>query len=53
MVFPLAKLAYMGIRQVAKPMAARIKARAKVSPFLRNRILLPPAQCKQTLNVIQ
>ena len=44
MPFPLAKLAYMAIRQISKPLAVYIKKKAKTTPFLRNYILLPPAQ---------
>ncbi|XP_005991649.1 optic atrophy 3 protein homolog [Latimeria chalumnae] len=42
--FPLAKLLYLGIRQLGKPIANRIKAGAKSSEFFKTYICLPPAQ---------
>ncbi|XP_068106229.1 optic atrophy 3 protein [Hyperolius riggenbachi] len=42
--FPIAKLLYLGVRQVSKPLANRIKAGARRSEFFRNYICLPPAQ---------
>ncbi|XP_073417312.1 optic atrophy 3 protein [Dendrobates tinctorius] len=42
--FPIAKLLYLGIRQISKPLANRIKAGARRSEFFRNYICLPPAQ---------
>ncbi|XP_060114157.1 optic atrophy 3 protein [Heteronotia binoei] len=42
--FPLAKLMYLGVRQLSKPLAARIKAGARASPFFRQYICGPPAQ---------
>ncbi|GAU89643.1 hypothetical protein RvY_02172-1 [Ramazzottius varieornatus] len=42
--FPLAKLLYLAVRQVSKPIAAGIKTRAKASPFFRTYICMPPAQ---------
>ncbi|OWA51899.1 putative OPA3-like protein [Hypsibius exemplaris] len=42
--FPLAKLAYLAVRQISKPIAAGIKNRAKASPFFRTYICMPPAQ---------
>ncbi|KAG9465869.1 optic atrophy 3 protein [Eleutherodactylus coqui] len=42
--FPIAKLLYMGIRQISKPLANRIKAGARRSEFFRTYICLPPAQ---------
>ncbi|ELU17213.1 hypothetical protein CAPTEDRAFT_210501 [Capitella teleta] len=44
MPFPLAKLGYLAVKQISKPLARSIKEKAKTSPFLRNYILLPPAQ---------
>ena len=44
MPFPVAKLFYMAIKQISKPIAKAIKNKATKSPFLRNFILLPPAQ---------
>ena len=40
------KLGYLAVKQVSKPLANLIKLKAKTTPFLRNRLLLPPAQCK-------
>lgn len=42
--FPIAKLLYLGIRQVSKPLANRIKAGARRSEFFRTYVCLPPAQ---------
>ncbi|XP_018620406.1 optic atrophy 3 protein homolog [Scleropages formosus] len=42
--FPIAKLLYLGVRQMSKPVANRIKAGARRSEFFRNYICLPPAQ---------
>ncbi|XP_030331003.1 optic atrophy 3 protein [Strigops habroptila] len=42
--FPLAKLLTLGARQLSRPLAARIKAGARASPFFRTCICLPPAQ---------
>lgn len=42
--FPLAKLLYLAVKQVSKPIAAGIKTRAKTSPFFRNYVCMPPAQ---------
>ncbi|KAM5132357.1 LOW QUALITY PROTEIN: optic atrophy 3 protein [Mantella aurantiaca] len=42
--FPIAKLLYLGIRQISKPIANRIKAGAQRSEFFRTYICLPPAQ---------
>ncbi|XP_034024478.1 optic atrophy 3 protein homolog [Thalassophryne amazonica] len=42
--FPIAKLLYLGVRQISKPVANRIKAAARRSVFFRNYICLPPAQ---------
>nr|XP_006627592.1 PREDICTED: optic atrophy 3 protein [Lepisosteus oculatus] len=41
--FPIAKLLYLGIRQMSKPVANRIKAGARRSEFFKNYICLPPA----------
>ncbi|KAF7699299.1 optic atrophy 3 protein homolog [Silurus meridionalis] len=41
--FPIAKLLYLGIRQLSKPVANRIKAGARRSEFFKNYICLPPA----------
>lgn len=42
--FPMAKLLYLGIRQVSKPLANRIKEGARRSEFFKTYICLPPAQ---------
>lgn len=42
--FPIAKLAALAFRQLSKPLANRIKSRAKTSPFFRTYICMPPAQ---------
>lgn len=42
--FPIAKLLYLGIRQMSKPVANRIKAGARRSDFFKTYICLPPAQ---------
>ncbi|GAB5581907.1 optic atrophy 3 protein isoform X1 [Prionailurus iriomotensis] len=40
----MAKLLYLGIRQVSKPLANRIKEAARRSEFFKTYICLPPAQ---------
>uniref|UniRef100_A0A671EIE3 Outer mitochondrial membrane lipid metabolism regulator OPA3 n=1 Tax=Rhinolophus ferrumequinum TaxID=59479 RepID=A0A671EIE3_RHIFE len=42
--FPMAKLLYLGIRQISKPLANRIKEAARRSEFFKTYICLPPAQ---------
>ncbi|CAH2314733.1 optic atrophy 3 [Pelobates cultripes] len=42
--FPIAKLLYLGVRQLSKPLANRIKAGARRSEFFRTYVCLPPAQ---------
>lgn len=42
--FPIAKLLYLGIRQLSKPLANRIKAGARRSEFFKTYVCLPPAQ---------
>ncbi|XP_053478634.1 optic atrophy 3 protein homolog [Ictalurus furcatus] len=42
--FPMAKLLYLGVRQLSKPVANRIKAGARRSEFFKSYICLPPAQ---------
>lgn len=44
--FPIAKLGALLIKQVSKPLAKFIQDRSKQSPFFRNYICMPPAQCK-------
>ncbi|XP_005810609.1 optic atrophy 3 protein [Xiphophorus maculatus] len=42
--FPIAKLLYLGVRQMSKPVANRIKAGARRSEFFKTYVCLPPAQ---------
>ncbi|XP_067412654.1 optic atrophy 3 protein [Emydura macquarii macquarii] len=42
--FPIAKLLYLGVRQLSRPLAARLKAGARASPFFRTYVCGPPAQ---------
>jgi len=42
--FPVAKLGFLLIKQVSKPLAKSVAARAKVSPFFKNWICIPVAQ---------
>jgi len=42
--FPLAKLGFLLIRQVSKPIAKNIAERAKTSPFFKNWVCIPVAQ---------
>ena len=42
--FPLAKLGFLLIKQVSKPIAKSIAQRAKNSPFFKNWICIPVAQ---------
>ncbi|XP_041919821.1 optic atrophy 3 protein homolog [Alosa sapidissima] len=42
--FPIAKLFYLGVRQMSKPVANRIKAGARRSDFFKTYICSPPAQ---------
>jgi len=49
MPFPLIKLGYLAVKHISKPLANTIKQKAKTTPFLRNRILLPAAQRKCVL----
>lgn len=42
--FPMAKLLYLGIRQISKPLANRIKEGARRSEFFKTYVCLPPAQ---------
>lgn len=43
--FPVMKLGVLAVRQIAKPIADIIKARAKTHPYFRNYVCMPPAQC--------
>lgn len=47
--FPIAKLLYLGVRQMSKPVANRLKATARRSEFFKNYVCLPPAQRKYRL----
>uniref|UniRef100_A0A3Q2Q0L8 Outer mitochondrial membrane lipid metabolism regulator OPA3 n=1 Tax=Fundulus heteroclitus TaxID=8078 RepID=A0A3Q2Q0L8_FUNHE len=42
--FPIAKLLYLGVRQMSKPVANRIKAGARRSNFFKTYCCMPPAQ---------
>lgn len=42
--FPIAKLAYLGIKQISKPIASQLKNAAKSSRLFREYACLPPAQ---------
>ena len=46
MPFPVVKLFYLAVRQLSKPLAAGLKHRAKVSPFFRNKLIIPLGQGK-------
>ncbi|EDV23782.1 uncharacterized protein TRIADDRAFT_7238, partial [Trichoplax adhaerens] len=48
---PLAKLFYLGIKQISKPLVYRIKTAAKGSPFFRKYICIPPAQAHHWLEL--
>ncbi|XP_069981555.1 optic atrophy 3 protein homolog isoform X3 [Penaeus vannamei] len=43
-IFPLAKLAFLFVKQVARPLASSIKRRAVRSALFREKICLPPAR---------
>lgn len=49
--FPIAKLAYLLVRQIGKPFAVRIKERARHSLFFRTYICMPPAQLYHWIEV--
>lgn len=42
---PVAKLAALVVKQLAKPLANLAKEKAKESYFFRTYICMPPAQC--------
>ncbi|XP_039449804.1 putative OPA3-like protein CG13603 isoform X2 [Culex pipiens pallens] len=42
--FPAAKLGVLAMKQISKPIASLLKARAKNSPFFRKYVCMPPAQ---------
>lgn len=42
--FPAAKLGVLAMKQISKPVANLLKARAKNSPFFRKYVCMPPAQ---------
>lgn len=44
---PLGKLIYMGMRQLSKPIATRLKLYTKEHKTLRNVFIIPPAQGKR------
>ena len=42
--FPLAKLGFLVVKQISKPIAKNIAERAKTSPFFKNWVCIPVAQ---------
>lgn len=44
--FPAVKLGILAFKQLSKPIANHLKERAKTSPFFREKICMPPAQCE-------
>ena len=46
--FPLGKILYLVVRQVSKPISARLQIVAKQTPFVRTYIIMPPAQGKSS-----
>ena len=44
--FPAVKLGTLLIRQISKPLANFVKARAIKSSFFRHYVCMPPAQCE-------
>ncbi|ESO85426.1 hypothetical protein LOTGIDRAFT_210779 [Lottia gigantea] len=51
MVFPLVKLAYLGVKQGSKYIANGLKRRAKTSLFFRNYLCMPTAQLYHSFEV--
>lgn len=47
--FPAAKLGVLLLKQISKPIANALKAKAKDSPFFRDYVCMPPAQCKSRI----
>lgn len=43
--FPAAKLGVLLLKQISKPIANGLKAKAKDSEFFRQYVCMPPAQC--------
>ena len=52
MVFPLGKLFYLALKQVARPISKQLQSTAKNSQFTKNRILMPMGQCKSVIDVL-
>lgn len=48
--FPAAKLGVLLLKQISKPIANAMKAKAKDSPFFRQYICMPPAQSESIGN---
>lgn len=48
--FPAAKLGVLLLKQISKPIANYMKNQAKKSPFFRQYICMPPAQCNNSTN---
>jgi hypothetical protein len=49
--FPIVKLGVLAVRQISKPLANAIKARAKQSPFFSTYVCMPPAQLYHWIEV--
>lgn len=49
--FPIMKLAALAVRQISKPLANKLKSRAKNSHFFRTYICMPPAQMYHWMEV--
>lgn len=49
--FPIVKLAALALRQISKPIANKLKTRAKTSHFFRTYICMPPAQMYHWMEV--
>ena len=48
--FPFIKLFSLAVRQVSKPLARALERRAEVSPFFRNKMIIPLGQGKEFSN---
>lgn len=44
-IFPISKLVFLFVKQVAKPLSTRIARKAKKSIFFRENICIPCASC--------
>lgn len=50
--FPAAKLGALLLKQISKPIANALKEQAKSSPVFRKYVCMPPAQCTNSISVI-